>query len=137
MKVTHSCIMKKELVTLSVSDIDECSTNADNCDSNAVCTNTPGSFTCACNLGYTGDGLICMGNEIHCASKYRMSLWCFMYTDTCPANSYRITTANGGNSCMVCPANSVITTADSLVCECIHGYYRHQLEDPSVSCTSM
>lgn len=33
---------------------------ADNpCDPNATCTNTAGSFTCACNEGYTGDGLTC------------------------------------------------------------------------------
>ena len=42
-------------------DIDECTTEADNCDTNAACTNNPGSFTCSCNQGYTGDGVTCMG----------------------------------------------------------------------------
>ena len=27
--------------------------------SNAACTNTPGSFTCECNVGYSGDGIGC------------------------------------------------------------------------------
>ena len=40
------------------SDIDECSTAADNClDSPGVCTNTDGSFICGCMSGYTGNGV--------------------------------------------------------------------------------
>ena len=43
-------------------DFDECAdATTNNCDSNANCTNTPGSFTCTCNQGYTGNGLICAG----------------------------------------------------------------------------
>ncbi|XP_078691947.1 uncharacterized protein LOC144922177 [Branchiostoma floridae x Branchiostoma belcheri] len=41
-------------------DIDECATGTDNCDSEATCTNTDGSFTCTCNDGYVGDGFICV-----------------------------------------------------------------------------
>ena len=42
-------------------DIDECTSGADNCGINAVCTNTHGNFTCTCQHGYTGDGVICVG----------------------------------------------------------------------------
>eukprot|EP00163_Fabomonas_tropica_P031621 TRINITY_DN758_c0_g1_i6.p1 TRINITY_DN758_c0_g1~~TRINITY_DN758_c0_g1_i6.p1 ORF type:complete len:1705 (+),score=582.65 TRINITY_DN758_c0_g1_i6:207-5321(+) len=38
-------------------DIDECAQNP--CDANAACTNTAGSFTCACNENYEGDGFTC------------------------------------------------------------------------------
>lgn len=33
--------------------------NTDNCDGNATCSNTSGGFTCTCNGGYVGDGVLC------------------------------------------------------------------------------
>ncbi len=44
-----------------IPDIDECEREMDNCDPNALCANTPGSFTCSCNDGYTGSGTTCSG----------------------------------------------------------------------------
>ncbi len=46
---------------LFVSDINECATGDYNCDANAGCANTDGSFTCSCNEGYIGDGVSCQG----------------------------------------------------------------------------
>ena len=40
-------------------DEDECALSTHNCDLNATCSNTMGGFTCACNAGYTGDGINC------------------------------------------------------------------------------
>ncbi|KAF7145213.1 hypothetical protein RHSIM_Rhsim04G0079200 [Rhododendron simsii] len=38
-------------------DIDECKDpNLNDCDGNATCTNTPGSFNCSCNHHFSGDG---------------------------------------------------------------------------------
>ena len=55
-------LYKKPKIILFLSkDINECFLNIDNCGQNAACTNTPGSFTCACNPGYTGNGLACNG----------------------------------------------------------------------------
>ena len=43
----------------SLLDIDECARGSHECDINANCTNTDGSFMCVCNIGFTGDGLQC------------------------------------------------------------------------------
>ena len=45
----------------SLTDIDECDTGMNDCDVNASCTNTIGSFDCMCNIGYSGDGFNCTG----------------------------------------------------------------------------
>lgn len=47
-----------------VSDVDECSESTDDCSPDAVCINTVGSFTCICNDGYTGDGIVCTGKNL-------------------------------------------------------------------------
>ncbi|XP_062520176.1 mucin-19-like isoform X2 [Corticium candelabrum] len=40
-------------------DIDECAAGTHNCDSQAKCANTYGSFTCTCNSCYRGNGVTC------------------------------------------------------------------------------
>ena len=45
---------------LTHSDTDECaSSSANNCSSNAICTNNIGSYTCSCKNGFSGDGFTC------------------------------------------------------------------------------
>ena len=41
-------------------DVDECITGH-NCNSNANCTNTIGSYNCSCNDGFEGNGFNCSG----------------------------------------------------------------------------
>ena len=44
-----------------LSDINECTAKVHNCDANAFCNNTEGSYNCACSPGYTGNGTSCAG----------------------------------------------------------------------------
>ena len=44
-----------------VADISECERQLDDCDPNATCINTFGSYDCMCNTGFTGDGFTCTG----------------------------------------------------------------------------
>ena len=45
-------------------DVNECSNESTNdCDVNANCTNSPGSYNCQCISGFAGDGRNCSGNK--------------------------------------------------------------------------
>ena len=46
-------------------DVNECLHGTDNCDLNAKCTDTIGSFECTCNQGFIGDGQTCSGKEFN------------------------------------------------------------------------
>ena len=47
---------------LLILDINECAREDENdCDSNALCTNTEGFYICRCLRGYEGDGRYCIG----------------------------------------------------------------------------
>ena len=65
------CIMQKQISISNVNfqyfilDIDECENGQNNCDGNARCKNTIGSFTCACKNGFYGDGVTCGGKQIY------------------------------------------------------------------------
>ncbi|XP_067938387.1 EGF-containing fibulin-like extracellular matrix protein 2 isoform X2 [Watersipora subatra] len=44
---------------ITCNDVDECAEGTDDCDRNAYCINTVGSFDCSCLIGYRGTGVDC------------------------------------------------------------------------------
>ena len=50
-----------ETLFIFASDVNECTASPSPCHMNAQCTNTIGSYCCACNPGYTGNGKTCTG----------------------------------------------------------------------------
>ncbi len=58
-----------------IPDTDECATGLHDCDPNAQCENTPGSFTCTCNPGYFGNGIFCTGEaRTYCVTSRDITL---------------------------------------------------------------
>ena len=83
--VTHSCMY--------CIDNNECRSNDTN-SCHQVCNNTPGSYTCSCNVGYRlgSDGRTCTGEPWHSKiqkklAKFKvtglsnMYIWCSMLTE--------------------------------------------------------
>ncbi|XP_066271717.1 mucin-22-like [Branchiostoma lanceolatum] len=86
-------------------DVDECADETDDCSPYASCSNTPGSFSCDCNSGYSGDGVTCTDVD-ECASN---NGGCGG-TCTNSAGSFRCSCGNGyvlnddGLTCDACSA---------------------------------
>ena len=62
------------LVNNTTLDVHECENGQDNCNANAVCSNTPGAFDCYCRNGHFGDGEICISESYHiieCVHSYK------------------------------------------------------------------
>ena len=59
----HPCVYSNVTIAFFslLLDINECSTNAHNCDANAFCSNSEGSYNCTCSPGYNGNGTSCTG----------------------------------------------------------------------------
>ena len=63
-------------------DMDECKSDISDCDVNANCTNTDGSYKCKCKAGYAGDGHSCSGTYTFIFKDdpiYFASSGCFSY----------------------------------------------------------
>jgi cysteine-rich repeat protein len=127
-------------------DIDECTKGTDDCDANAACANSIGSFTCTCNNGYKGSGKTCTdkdecgadggnncGANTNCTNTPgSFSCACktgYKGTPTAGCTDKDECGADGGNNC---GANTTCTnTPGSFSCACKTGYKG----DPVAGCT--
>jgi hypothetical protein len=129
---------------VTCTDIDECASRVASCNTNADCTNTPGSFVCACRPGYTGDGVDCSDSDE-----------CSTGADDCSANA-TCTNTPGSFSCACatgyagdgvtcsdvdecragtsrCSANAICTNSvGAFSCTCLAGF-----SGDGVTCTDL
>ena len=65
-------------------DIDECAAQTAQCDvDHATCENLPGTFTCTCDVGYTGDGFTCTGKILFHLPLLFLSIGPFVWFILC------------------------------------------------------
>ena len=93
--------------TLFAIDQDECAAHATTCDTHADCTNTVGSYTCACSAGYAGDGHSCVLTDICAVNNGGCS-------EKCTG-----TAANGSGICACYPGG--VLNADHTSCDAVAG----------------
>ena len=111
-------------------DINECDENTDNCDTNAACSNTSGSFTCACNAYYSGTGVSCTycNTDIQCGSGCGT---CDSATPKCKDNS-------GTTTCVECLTDDDCTSPEtcnsSNVCAQEGPYCGNGIKDAGEAC---
>ncbi|XP_066022856.1 fibrillin-1-like isoform X3 [Pocillopora verrucosa] len=113
-------------------DMDECKFNISDCDVNANCTNTYGSYKCTCKVGYTGDGHSCSDID-ECKGNHscHMNAICTNTKGSYVCNCHPGYTENGRgcadiNECKgnhSCHVNATcVNTLGSHVCQCHVGY---------------
>ncbi|WP_434041805.1 MULTISPECIES: LamG-like jellyroll fold domain-containing protein [Sorangium] len=110
-------------------DVNECALGTDNCDANAACTNTPGSFTCACNAGYEGDGVTCTNSDECAESPCQNGGTCTdgidSYTCQCPAGFTGTSCESDIDDCAGSPClngGTCIDGVNGFTCSCAAGY---------------
>ena len=84
--------MDQKLYVFLFTDINECTANGGigDCENGANCTNTDGSFTCSCAIGWTGalcaDGIeiiLCKRSILVELSYYYFMQWAFLTSFFC------------------------------------------------------
>eukprot|EP00736_Rhodelphis_marinus_P011720 Rmarinus@m.8724 len=112
----------------SCEDEDECSLGTHDCDSNAVCANSEGAFSCSCVADYYGDGTSCTA----CAVNAQSAAGSTQNTDcTCndgfSGDGHTSCSVDDENECNLgtdnCHAEATCANSDgSFTCSCNNGY---------------
>uniref|UniRef100_A0A0G4F531 EGF-like domain-containing protein n=1 Tax=Chromera velia CCMP2878 TaxID=1169474 RepID=A0A0G4F531_9ALVE len=104
-------------------DIDECTSNAHTCDAQATCTNSDGSFSCACQLGWQGNGLSCAAT---CGDGWMAGSESCDDGDTQSGDGCSNTCAlEEGWNCPVTAGDCSFTEKETIICE-THPAHRNQ-----------
>ena len=78
---SFALVTEKGNDAIRVVDLNECSSETDNCNGNAACANTIGSFTCTCNSGFKGDGVFSCVDQDECSMAQTFAVGTGLGTD--------------------------------------------------------
>ena len=111
-------------------DRDECSSGTHDCDSNAFCINTTGSYNCNCENGYYGSGKVCVRgqcNDSSCPKNQKCVSPTTIYCDCVDGFQKANNTCIDSNECLqeVFPCHKSAdcsNTEGSYACSCNQGF---------------
>ncbi|WP_441292514.1 FG-GAP-like repeat-containing protein [Sorangium sp. KYC3313] len=110
-------------------DVNECALGTDSCDANATCIDASGSFTCACDAGYSGDGVTCTNIDECAESPCQNGGTCIdginSYTCACLPGFTGDNCETAIDECAESPCQNGGTCVDGLnsyTCECLPTY---------------
>ena len=113
-------------------DDDECKNGLHNCDINADCTNTNGSFECTCKDGFLGDGNTCIGKYFF-KCHYLTNWMCKIYFDNTAENLHVVPCpCNSSENCF-----SFNDNGTEILCSCLLGYEQQVDIQGNEICTGM
>ena len=82
-------------------DINECEAVPSVCHSDAVCTDSDGSYECTCKEGYSGNGINCTGNIIHNELYLDFNAQYCMYEHFCGVLALLLQILMSAQSCLL------------------------------------
>ena len=98
---------------LNTIDVNEClNSSLSDCDVNASCMDTFGSYMCSCNDGYFGNGFNCSGKLLSIVMSYYNLTCLILYVDLDECLEFQ-----------PCDSNATcLNTIGSFICTCNEGF---------------
>ena len=62
-KTTVAATTTGPILVTTTKPLDLCADGSHDCHANASCVTTPGSYSCTCKEGFTGNGKFCQGKD--------------------------------------------------------------------------
>lgn len=118
------------------SDRNECLATPGPCGANATCTNTPTSYTCACEPSFTRTGAVCSACTTCAVGQYQTAACTATADATCAACPTSCAACTGAATCTSCMPGFHLSAGTCITCSsCSPGQYQVSACSPAQDTT--